>query len=88
LKAKPVLQMLGALLENAVGIQSRRTINCGVFTPQPILGDSFKIFQLQTLRRLMVIQSSNVQMFGDHTLSFLLPFFTYVIILATSALVV
>lgn len=38
MKAKPVLQMLGALLENAVGTQLRRSIVGGIVTPQPFFG--------------------------------------------------
>jgi len=38
MKAKPVLQLLGSLLENAVGIQLRRSIYGGIFTPQPLFG--------------------------------------------------
>jgi len=38
MKAKPVLQLLGALLVNAVGIQLRRSIYGGITTPQPLFG--------------------------------------------------
>lgn len=38
MKAKPVLQLLGTLLENAVGIQLRRSIYGGIVIPQPLFG--------------------------------------------------
>ena len=38
MRAKPVLLMLAALLEKAVGVQLRRTIKGGICTPQPSFG--------------------------------------------------
>jgi hypothetical protein len=36
MKAKPVLQLMGSLLKNAVGIELRRSIYGGITTPQPL----------------------------------------------------